>query len=1103
MSIVTPAIIAPLASWYMIGLLIKVRATEQSLQRESAKNLALLRNASDGIHILDFEGNILEVSDAFCSMVGYRRDELLGMNVTQWDVGFASPEAILASVKWQFNKQARSQFETRHRRKDGSIFDVEVSGLPMELDGKQVLFNSSRDISGRILDERNLRESRDALAEQENALRTLVENTPDTIARYDRQCRRIFVNAALALQFGRSAEAILYKTPAETSIDSVGMDDYLDRVRSVFENGQPETYLLEWKNASGHQCYSDIRLIPERDGEGNIVSVLGIGTNITERKQAELLVKENENRYRNLINSAPFPIVVTDGETSALHYANPQAERIFGGQTKDFVGRMTSDFFVDPEVHKTVRSQGIELLRAGNKSFTYEAELHDLEGRRFWAMLSIALIDFDGRPALLTSINDISDRKKAELILADSESRYRSLVEAAPFPVIVVNIDSGELMFGNAPAARLFGFELHETVGVKSVTAYANPADREKLINLLKQGIPVRDVELQLLKHDGTPFWVVASVSLVEFDGKLASLSSLTDITDRKKAEADLRIAATAFETQEGMLVTDAQGDILRVNQAFTVITGYSAEEVIGKNPRLFHSGMHDPDFYEDMWKSISGHDSWEGEIWNRRKNGEVFPEHLTITAVKNADGVITNYVANLTDITLNKAAAEKIERLAFYDPLTKLPNRRLMLDRLQQALASSTRSGRSGALLFLDLDHFKVLNDTRGHDAGDLLLQLVAERLTACVREDDTVSRLGGDEFVVMLEDLSDQTLEAATQAESIGHKILNELNRPYQINQYSHHSTPSIGITLFNDHEHSIEELLKQADIAMYQAKKAGRNALRFFDPLMQENINARASLEIELREALNKQQFQLYYQIQVDNYGHAVGAEALIRWIHPKRGMVSPAQFIPLAEETGLIVPIGQWVLETACAQLEVWQQQALTRDLVLSVNVSARQFHQPYFASQVRDALRGYTIEPFRLKLELTESLLLQNVDDTIATMNALNALGVQFSLDDFGTGYSSLQYLKRLPLDQLKIDQTFVRDIVNDTNDEAIVRTIIAMAQSLDLHYIAEGVETEKQKHVLLNNGCIHFQGYLFGKPVPLAEFEQSLIQPHDQELSDV
>jgi diguanylate cyclase (GGDEF)-like protein len=432
------------------------------------------------------------------------------------------------------------------------------------------------------------------------------------------------------------------------------------------------------------------------------------------------------------------------------------------------------------------------------------------------------------------------------------------------------------------------------------------------------------------------------------------------------------------------------------------------------------------------------------------------------------------------------------LQSLSTTDPLTRLPNRRLLLERIQTAIVSRMRTGKTGALLFIDLDNFKNINDTLGHDKGDLMLQEVASRLASCVRESDTIARIGGDEFVVMLEHLSKIPLEAAAQTEAVGEKIREALNQPYLMESREYHSSSSIGATLLTRDSQTVEELLKQTDIAMYQAKKAGRNTLRFFDPKMQAAINTRTSLEAELRKALDRNEFQLFYQIKVDGSFQPIGAEALIRWQHPKRGLMLPSQFIPLAEETGLIQPIGQWVFETACSQLNAWQENSRTRHLILSVNVSARQFRQTNFVRQVQSIVRHNAINPNLLKLELTEGVLMENINDVNAAMNALNEIGIKFSLDDFGKGYSSLQYLKQLPLDQLKIDRSFVRDLASNSSDRAIVRTIIAMARSLNLGVIAEGVETETQKNLLKQKGCTNFQGYLFGKPVPIGQFETLL-----------
>jgi diguanylate cyclase (GGDEF)-like protein len=493
------------------------------------------------------------------------------------------------------------------------------------------------------------------------------------------------------------------------------------------------------------------------------------------------------------------------------------------------------------------------------------------------------------------------------------------------------------------------------------------------------------------------------------------------------------------------------------------------------------------------MWETIVQTGAWQGEIWDRRKNGEVYPKWLTISAVKNGEGEVTHYVGSHFDITERKRAEEQIQHLAFYDHLTRLPNRRLLLDRLQQALVFSGRSNRKGALLFIDLDNFKILNDTLGHDTGDLLLQEVAQRLASCVREGDTVSRLGGDEFVILLENLSNDAMEAASQAEIIGEKILNTLNQKYYLGTHEHHNTPSIGITLFDEQQQSSDTLFKQADLAMYQSKKAGRNTLRFFDQKMQESINDRSSLESELRKAIDKHQLQLYYQIQVDSSKHPIGSEALIRWNHPTRGIVSPLQFIPLAEESGLILPIGEWVLETACQQLVKWSNHKETEHLVVAVNVSAHQVQQSDFSDRVLKIINRTGANPQRLKLELTESLLLNDIESIIAKMTALKHHGVGFSLDDFGTGYSSLSYLSRLPLDQLKIDRSFVMNLDSNDDSVAICAAIISMAHNLKLKVVAEGVESETQSYILgSGHRCDYFQGYLFGKPLPIEQFEAQL-----------
>ena len=558
-----------------------------------------------------------------------------------------------------------------------------------------------------------------------------------------------------------------------------------------------------------------------------------------------------------------------------------------------------------------------------------------------------------------------------------------------------------------------------------------------------------------------------------------------TDITARRLSEDQLRIAAMAFESRRGIVVSDANNVIIGINGAFAALTGYSMAEVLGKTPAMFSSGRHDQAFYQSMWQALKAEHYWEGAIWNRRKNGKIYAEWVAISVVILPDGGVSHYVCAYSNITeRSDEASAEIHRLAYYDSLTNLPNRRLLNDRLGQALATATRSGLYGAILFLNLDNFKMVNDTRGHVVGDAQLAEMAQRLSRCVHADDTIARWSGDEFVVMLEGLSACAEEAAIKAEAVGERVSSAIAKPFDLIGIESVLTISIGIALFHGTEPA-DELLKQAGLALHQAKTVGRNTMRFFDPTMQTAIDERSAMESELIQAIKFGQLRLFYQPQVDARHRVTGVEALVRWQHPQRGLVPPNDFIPLAEETGLILPIGLWVLETACAQIKCWADDSSCSALKIAVNVSARQFRQADFVAQVQVVLEASGANPQRLKLELTESLVLENVEDTIEKMLAIKQLGVGFSMDDFGTGYSSLSYLARLPLDQLKIDQSFVRGLPGTKNNETIARTIVALGRGLSMNVIAEGVETESQRSFLEAHGCHAYQGYLFSRPLPI------------------
>ncbi|MCO6057683.1 EAL domain-containing protein [Pseudomonas sp. MOB-449] len=554
-----------------------------------------------------------------------------------------------------------------------------------------------------------------------------------------------------------------------------------------------------------------------------------------------------------------------------------------------------------------------------------------------------------------------------------------------------------------------------------------------------------------------------------------------------RESERQFRQQASLLDkAQDAIVVHGMDQRISYWNKSAERLYGVSKEDALGQSAQELIYQEQSP--LNDATDRLIEVGDWAGEVTLRRRDGSLVTLESHRTLVRDEDGQPQSVLSINTDITHRKTAEQEVKRLAFYDQLTGLANRRLMLDRLQHVLAVSARSLHTSAVILIDLDNFKALNDTLGHDRGDMLLQQVAHRLSTCIRESDTVARLGGDEFVVLLENLNESPPEAAIQVKAIGEKIIDALNISYPLDGYEHHSTPSLGIALFQGQLNTVDDIMKRADLAMYRAKAAGRNTMRFFDPEMQAVATARARLEADLRQGWQNKELVLHFQPQVNSEGRVIGAEALMRWQHPERGTIMPTEFVPLAEETGLILPLGRWALQSACTQLTAWSKHPDTARLGMAVNVSARQFHHPDFVAEVLEVLRCTGADPKKLKLELTEGLLVEDMDSTIAKMMELKDIGIGLSLDDFGTGYSSLSYLKSLPLDQLKIDQSFIRDVLVDPNDAAIACAIVSLSRILGLSVIAEGVETEAQRAFLFSHGCRTYQGYLFSPPMSAERF---------------
>jgi diguanylate cyclase (GGDEF)-like protein/PAS domain S-box-containing protein len=722
----------------------------------------------------------------------------------------------------------------------------------------------------------------------------------------------------------------------------------------------------------------------------------------------------------------------------------------------------------------------------------------------------------DSRPRPLAAIENSPGLLEATCqSIRHSEERYRLIFETSVDCIAINRADDGTYIDCNQSFLDALGFTREQLLGRTSLElgVWSNRVDRKRLVDELRRNKACRDLEACFRRKNGDIFWGRMSAAHMEIGGIPCILSVTRDISEAKSAADRLASSIKALQLSEvryrtvfessfdGILIVGLdQGACVEVNPMFLEVMGYHRDEVIGKTT-VELGFWADPRDRERLFEILRKQQNCNGfEVLFRKKNGETTWAELSASLI-DIDGN-PSLIVIARDVSAAKAAADEIRNLAFYDQLTHLGNRRLLLDRLRQALAACGRTDRTGAVLFIDLDDFKTLNDTLGHKTGDLLLREVARRISACTRESDVVARLGGDEFVVILEDLSATPEDAAAVAEKVAEKLLLSVAEPYQLAGRECITTLSIGIALFGDRENGLDDVMQQADLAMYQAKAVGGNAARFFAPALQATVNARAAMEEDLRRAIGTSQFQLYYQPQVRG-GRISGAEALLRWKHPRRGSVSPMEFIPLAEKTGLILPLGAWIMETAFAQTAKWSKQDGLSDLTIAINISARQFRQPDFVGQVLSALQRTGADPERIRLELTESMLVDNVEDIRAKMESLKTYGLKLSIDDFGTGYSSLSYLSHLPLDQLKIDRSFVRKMLVDNGSGAIAKAIIALSHTMGLSVVAEGVETEEQRDFLEGSGCNTFQGFLYSPAVEAGEFERQVreLVPAQQPLT--
>ncbi|MEW6646872.1 MAG: PAS domain S-box protein [Pseudomonadota bacterium] len=964
----------------------------------------------------------------------------------------------------------RRDGEERWVRQRGEVFRA-ADGTPLRMVGTVQDITEGRRVT-------------EALRNQQYWLETLLDAMPDFVCFKDGAGRWLVANRFGLRTFGLDGVEYRGRTDQELAQLSPFYRDALEACAgsddAVWQAGKALWTEEVIPRPDGPSLLFEIGKVPLYNDDGSRKGLVVVGRDATERRRAEAELQDKSRQIISLLESTTDAYLAVDGNWR-ITYFNAEAERLLEVPRQDALGQELWD--VAPELASSFYKRFAQALRQQSNE-QFEGYYPPLQ-KYFETHL------YPSAEGLWVFFRDVTERRRNEAALRESSRRNEAVLENILDGI--VTIDGNGLITGfNHAAEQIFGYRAGEIIG-RSVTLLMPEPYRSQHEAFVHRYLTARDSsqalgrtrEMMGVRSDGSTFPLEISLSEATQQEQPLFIAALRDLTERRATEENMRLAAKVFDNSvEGILVTDAGGHILRVNHAFTAITGYAEEEILGKTPAVLKSGRHGEDFYQTMWARLRAEGKWQGEIWNRRKNGEVYPEWLSINLLPDASGQASHYVAIFSDITEKKEAEQRIYHLAYYDPLTELPNRTMFHGRLLQAMAEAKRSRRMVALLYIDLDRFKNINDTLGHFIGDELLKEAARRLEGSVRECDTVARLGGDEFVIMLTDLTHET-----EIAHIAQKVLTAMGGPFQLLGHEVFVTTSAGISVYPQDAQSLDDMIKYADTAMYHAKEAGRNNYQFYRSEMNASAFERLVMENSLRRALEREEFELYFQPQnALNDGRIIGVEVLLRWRHPDLGMVMPSQFIPVLEETGMIVQVGEWVLRAACQQITRWQQAGFA-PLRVAVNLSPRQFCQSSLLQTVRAAVAESGADPAWLELEITESSLMGNAEAGAAMLRQLKALGISLSVDDFGTGYSSLSYLKRFPIDTLKIDQSFVRDVTTDTDDAAIAGTIIAMGHSLNLHVLAEGVETMEQLQFLRAHGCDQVQGFLFSKPLPAVEVE--------------
>ena len=931
------------------------------------------------------------------------------------------------------------------------------------------------------------RRAEDAMRSQRYWLETLINAIPDVVCFKDGQGRWLIANQYGLEFFGLESTEYRSRTDAELMrcqyCDRDALSMFSDSDETVWQQRQPQ-WTEQFLAQPGEQNRTfEISKVPLYNDDGSRKGLVVVGRDVTERKQAEAALRDKSYQVINLLESTTDAYFALD-RTWHVTYFNAEAERVLEVSRHEALGKELWD--VAPELASSFYKRFQAAMRSQSHA-EFEGYYPPLQK---WYETHL----YPYNEGLWVFFRDVTERRRNEAALREGSARNQAVLDN--ILDAIVTIDGGGAINGfNRAAEHIFGYGAADIIG-KSVTLLMPEPYRSQHEAFVRRYLTMRSTEqplsrtreLQGVRRNGDIFPLEISLSESTQHEQPLFIAVLRDLTERRRIEENTLLAAKVFDNSvEGILVTDATGCIMRVNHAFTLITGYTEVEIVGRTPAVLKSGRHDELFYHSMWERLNSEGKWQGEIWNRRKNGEIYPEWLSINMLRDSAGQVTHFVAIFSDISEKKEAEQRIYHLAYYDGLTELPNRTMFHGRLQQALADAKRNHRIVALLYIDLDRFKNINDTLGHFVGDELLKVAAKRLQNIVRDCDMVARLGGDEFIVMLTDLHHEA-----EIVHLAQKALGTMAQPFLLDSHEVFVTTSIGISLFPHDAITIDDLLKFADTAMYHAKEAGRNNYQFYRAEMNASAFERLVMENSLRRALDREEFMLFYQPKNElASGRIVGVEALLRWRHPDLGTVMPAQFVPVLEETGMVVAVGEWVLRTACRQMVAWRE-AGHAPLTVAINLSPRQFGQSNLGQVIDNVLQETGADPQWLELEITEGSLMGDAEASVALLRKLKEKGIRISVDDFGTGYSSLSYLKRFPIDTLKIDQSFVRDVTTNPDDAAIAGTIIAMGHSLNLQVIAEGVETCDQLTFLRTHGCDEVQGYLFSRAVPAEEMSTLL-----------